>query len=258
MMDMPMAASATDAAGRPSSTAAGRPPSIAVVIPCRNGARWIAETIASVLEQNYQMLEVVVVDDGSTDDSLTIVKSFGDKVQWRSGPNRGACAARNTGLALVTADFTTFIDADDRMNDGFLAAAGRALAGSDHDMFILPLIVRGKGQLFLFDNFPRTQSSEDWLVQFMHGTPQTAQVIWSTRFLRSIGGWNEAFRIASPASRPRSCRSIAWSPRSSPSAAPACRNRWRGATTNLPAWRSTKPAAPPPVAASLAGPAVSA
>src|SRR4029079_17348004 len=121
--------------------------------------------------------------------------SFGDKIQWRSGPNRGACAARNTGLALVTADYTTFIDADDRMNDGFLASAGRALAGSDGDLFILPLIVRGKEKLFLFDNFPKPQSAEDWLIKFIQAAPQTAQMIWSTRFLRSVGGWNEAVAL---------------------------------------------------------------
>jgi glycosyltransferase involved in cell wall biosynthesis len=190
-----MAASAAGAAGQPSTTEAPCLPSLAVVIPCLNGAPWIAETIRSVLDQNYQNLEVVVVDDGSSDDSLPVIKSFGDKIQWRSGPNRGACAARNTGLSLVTADFTTFIDADDRMNDGFLAAAGRALAGKDQDMFILPLIVRGKEKLFLFDNFPKPQSDEDWLVKFIEAAPQTAQMIWSTRFLRSVGGWNEAVAL---------------------------------------------------------------
>ena len=194
VMDTPMAEPAAGAAGRP-TTATDRLPSLAVVIPCYNGARWIAETINSVLDQDYPRLDVAVVDDGSTDDSLAIIKSFGDRIRWHTGPNRGGCAARNTGLSMIDAEFTNFIDADDRMNDGYLAAAGRALAGSDHDMFLVPLIVRRWGKLTLYDNYQKAQSSEDWLIQFIKGAPQTAQMIWSTRFLRSIGGWNEAVAL---------------------------------------------------------------
>jgi glycosyltransferase involved in cell wall biosynthesis len=74
-------------------------PSISVVIPCWNVERLISRAIQSVLGQDYQNLEITVIDDGSIDGSLEIVKSFGNNVRWR--PNRGACAARNTGLAIA-------------------------------------------------------------------------------------------------------------------------------------------------------------
>ena len=75
-------------------------PSISVIIPCWNAEKWIARAIQSVLDQDYPNKEIIVIDDGSTDGSLEIIKSFGDKIRWETGPNRGACAARNTGLAI--------------------------------------------------------------------------------------------------------------------------------------------------------------
>src|SRR5262249_22564429 len=87
-------------------------PSISVVIPCWNAERWISRAIKSVLGQDYPNLEIIVIDDGSTDNSLEIVKSFGDKVRWWTGPNRGACVARNTGLAMADCTYVMFLDAD--------------------------------------------------------------------------------------------------------------------------------------------------
>ena len=89
------------------------PPSVAVIIPCWNAERWVACAIQSALDQDYPSLEVVVVDDGSTDNSLEVIKSFGNRVRWESEPNRGAPAARNRGLELSNAEFVLFLDADD-------------------------------------------------------------------------------------------------------------------------------------------------
>jgi glycosyltransferase involved in cell wall biosynthesis len=78
-------------------------PNISVVIPCWNAEKWVGRAIQSVLDQNYPELELIVIDHGSTDRSLAVVKSFGDRVCWQSGPNRGACAARNRGATVATA-----------------------------------------------------------------------------------------------------------------------------------------------------------
>src|ERR1700738_2604870 len=95
-------------------------PSLAVVIPCWNAERWVARTIQSVLNQNYRKLELIVIDDGSTDGSVEIIRSFGDKILWATGANSGACAARNRGLAAVRSEYVLFLDADDHMEGDFL------------------------------------------------------------------------------------------------------------------------------------------
>jgi glycosyltransferase involved in cell wall biosynthesis len=87
-------------------------PLISVIIPIYNGERFLAETIRSVLDQTYAPIEVIAVDDGSTDGSAAIVRSFPD-VKYIHQSNQGVAAARNTGVKAAQGDFLAFIDQDD-------------------------------------------------------------------------------------------------------------------------------------------------
>ena len=92
-------------------------PLVSVIIPLYNSEKYIAETIQNVLNQTYQNIEVIVIDDGSTDKSLTIAASFaGEKVKVFSQTNKGASAARNYGLREAKGDFIQFLDADDLLS----------------------------------------------------------------------------------------------------------------------------------------------
>jgi glycosyltransferase involved in cell wall biosynthesis len=91
----------------------GEAPLVSIVMPCFNNEAYVAEAIDSALGQTYDNIEVIVIDDGSTDGSLDIIRSYGDRITWRTGPNEGACAARNKGLALARGEFIKFLDADD-------------------------------------------------------------------------------------------------------------------------------------------------
>jgi glycosyltransferase involved in cell wall biosynthesis len=86
---------------------------ISVVIPCYNGARYLPETLASVLRQTLPPHEVIVVDDGSTDDSAAVAASFGPPVRVLRQPNQGESVARNRGIDEARGNWIAFIDADD-------------------------------------------------------------------------------------------------------------------------------------------------
>ena len=87
---------------------------ISVVIPVHNGERYLAEAIESVLDQaSRHALEIVVVDDGSTDGSARIAASFGPPVQVVSQPNSGPSAARNAGIVRCSGEIVGFLDSDD-------------------------------------------------------------------------------------------------------------------------------------------------
>jgi glycosyltransferase involved in cell wall biosynthesis len=85
---------------------------VSVIIPVFNGSRYLAEAVESVLIQTYQPVEVIVVDDGSTDNSAGIACSFKD-IHYIYQKNQGVAVARNTGLAAAHGDFIAFLDADD-------------------------------------------------------------------------------------------------------------------------------------------------
>jgi glycosyltransferase involved in cell wall biosynthesis len=87
---------------------------VSAIIPCFNAERWISETLASLLAQTHPALEIIVVDDGSTDGSTGLVEEFvSEKVRLLRQPNSGASRARNAGLAVANGEFIQFLDADD-------------------------------------------------------------------------------------------------------------------------------------------------
>jgi glycosyltransferase involved in cell wall biosynthesis len=87
-------------------------PFISVIIPTFNAARYLPDAIDSVRRQNYEPLEIILVDDGSTDDTRSVAARFPD-VRYLYQQNQGAAGARNTGIAAAAADILAFLDVDD-------------------------------------------------------------------------------------------------------------------------------------------------
>jgi len=88
-------------------------PAVSVIIPTYNCSGFLAESIRSVLAQTFGSLEVVVVDDGSTDDTAEVVAGFESRVRYVHQNNSGTAAARNTGIRNARADVIAFLDHDD-------------------------------------------------------------------------------------------------------------------------------------------------
>jgi glycosyltransferase involved in cell wall biosynthesis len=111
-------------------------PRVSVVIPCHNAARWIAETVTSAVEQRGVSLDVVLVDDGSTDDSVAIasVAAGSTRLTTIRQAQLGASAARNAGSAAASAPFIQYLDADDVLMPGTLSARVETLARSGGDV----------------------------------------------------------------------------------------------------------------------------
>jgi len=89
-------------------------PLITIIIPCYNGADFVGATLESVLQQTHEHLQIVVVDDGSTDESASVIQSFADqRIEYIYQENQGLSAARNTGIRHTKGQFVNFLDADD-------------------------------------------------------------------------------------------------------------------------------------------------
>ena len=117
------------------STAAPEQPRVSVVIPCYNGGRFLREAIESVLGQTWPAAELVVVNDGSTDDTAAVARSY-EQVRYIEQRNQGAPAARNTGMRSSTSEFLVFLDADDRLQPHALAAGLESLQANPEWAFV--------------------------------------------------------------------------------------------------------------------------
>jgi glycosyltransferase involved in cell wall biosynthesis len=94
--------------------------SVSVVIPCYNAERWVGQAVQSCIDQTHRPIEVIVVDDGSTDNSkravLAAARNVEITVRLIESEHKGASAARNQGLAAATGNYVQFLDADDLMS----------------------------------------------------------------------------------------------------------------------------------------------
>jgi glycosyltransferase involved in cell wall biosynthesis len=88
-------------------------PLVSIIIPCFNAGRWLSEAINSCLQQTYPNIEIIVINDGSTDNSLEIIKSFEKQITWKSISHSGGNFARNLGFSLSQGKYIQFLDADD-------------------------------------------------------------------------------------------------------------------------------------------------
>lgn len=112
-------------------------PKISVIVPVHNGEAYLEDCVESIENQAGQTFEVIVVNDGSTDDTASVCERLAkryENLQIITLPDMGVSAARNRGLEQAEGDYITFVDADDRLRPGTLAGLYRILSETDSDM----------------------------------------------------------------------------------------------------------------------------
>ncbi|MCA1845017.1 MAG: glycosyltransferase, partial [Actinobacteria bacterium] len=111
-----------------------RQPRVSVVIPVFNGARWLTRQLDALRRDGAQPFETVIADNGSTDDSVAIVRSFGSEMSITAvdaSARRGQAYARNVGATVAAGEYLLFLDQDDEIGPGYVEAMVTALRSSE-------------------------------------------------------------------------------------------------------------------------------
>jgi glycosyltransferase involved in cell wall biosynthesis len=165
---------------------------VSIIIPCYNAEAYVADAIESALAQTHRPVEVIVVDDGSTDRSLDVMRSFAGRICWMTGPNRGACAARNRGLEAARGDVLQFLDADDLMHPEKLERQLPVLLADEKCIaFCLQDVVSLNPERVPAVPWNRRDACDDAVVFMLRGDVQTAAAIHHRRAVTAVGGFRE-------------------------------------------------------------------
>ncbi len=177
-------------------------PLVSVLIPCYNAGRWIRETLDSVLEQTWPNIEIIVVNDGSTDDSRSILESYLSRgVVVIDQPNRGQTAALNRCLSAARGEFIQYLDADDLLaSDKIELQMDRLLDNPDCIAIAEWARFRDKQESANFepDETWQNMNPVDWLVtNWEDGGGMMYPAMWllPRSLVETIGPWGEELTL---------------------------------------------------------------
>lgn len=180
-------------------------PFVSIIIPAYNSEKYLSATIQSALDQTWPLVEIIVIDDGSTDQSLVIAKAFeSEKVKVFHQDNKGASAARNFGLSIAKGDYIQFLDSDDLLSSDKIENQVKALTNNVNRVAVC-------STTYFFDDDSRfnlkppaneekfiytTDDPVNFLIRLWGGYDFNASMIqpnaWLTprNLIEITGGWN--------------------------------------------------------------------
>lgn len=174
---------------------------VSVVIPCHNAADYVGETIRSVLRQTYAPLEIVAVDDASTDATWGVLESWGDRIRAvRLAANQGASAARNCGAEVARGAYLMFLDADDLIAPETLEELIGVVADVPNSIGFCDwrrLIKEGGRWRTAPAEVPLPSEGSDVLGGWIEGSSwiPTCSILWTSDAFERTGGWNESLSL---------------------------------------------------------------
>ncbi len=172
-------------------------PLVSVITPCFNAGEWIRETLNSVVAQNYDNLEIIAIDDGSTDETAHIIREEFPSVRLVATTNQGASRARNLGTSLASGRFLQYLDADDlitqrklRIQVSVLEESGADVAYGDWQK-----IEPGKDGFALGEIVRREMEDEPELDLFGDFWCPPAAYLFRRSIVEKVGRWNEGLPV---------------------------------------------------------------
>lgn len=170
---------------------------ISIIIPIYNDDQYLGRCLSSVMKQTYHNIEIVLVDDGSTDQSLVICQQYVNRdprFKLIVQANQGVSAARNTGLSYATGDYICFVDGDDFINPDYCSSLFHHLRNDDADIAVNSYIFCRKGKYYVIlqpapndSSYNRVYSPTEWLRQTRDNFDVFLPVImWGKLFKRPL------------------------------------------------------------------------
>ncbi len=179
-------------------------PKVSIIIPVYNGAAFISEAIESIFNQSFQDFELIVIDDGSTDETQEIVHQFGKRLAYFYQKNQGRAATRNAGLKKAKGLYVAFLDADDFWNSDRLERGVRVL-DSESDIGLVHgtiEIIDSQGNLderqtkWAHTFYRQELKKGSGYVRLLQGCAIfSSAVLFRREFIDQVGYYDESFPI---------------------------------------------------------------
>lgn len=167
---------------------------VSVIIPAYNVEQYIENCISSVMKQSYANIEIIVVDDGSTDSTSKMIDEIrvrDSRVKVIHTKNRGVSSARNTGIEVARGEYITFVDADDYLADDFVEYLLGIMVSEKADFCISKNCFSRTGETQIQEDHPRAISKEEALVLLL--SPQIIVGCWNKMYKKSMLTENNLF-----------------------------------------------------------------
>jgi glycosyltransferase involved in cell wall biosynthesis len=172
-------------------------PLVSIIIPCYNAENWLAEALDSCIQQTYRPLEMIIINDGSTDSSLQIIQQYAaqypELIQYETQNNSGGSVARNRGFVLAQGQYILFFDADDLIEPETIAEQIKILAGRTDCVAACPwwyIVWNGKEWEKVYPG--STRGSDPIAAELRYERCFLGQsLLWPSNIIRDLGGWDE-------------------------------------------------------------------
>jgi len=173
---------------------------VTVVIPCYNQGRFLGEAVESVLSQSYQDLEVVVVDDGSTDNTAEVASSYtrrDSRVRLIGQANRGLAGARNRGLEEAGGEYMMFLDSDDRLLPGAIGVGVRELKSHPYSAFVSGICRKITADGSVVSEWEQFRVRDDPYLELLRSCPiYVPAVMYRSSVFDAVGDFDTWYKAA--------------------------------------------------------------
>ena len=170
-------------------------PKISIITPCFNASKYIEKTILSIINQDYDNLEYIIIDGGSNDGTVEIIKKYESKIAyWISEKDSGQSDAINKGLKIATGTVFNWVNGDDYLADGALKIVGNYFKNSDLDVLCTPTwLFNENGNIRINENTKANLS----LFELLNSTGINQQgMFWRLAKIQELNGVNSDFNFS--------------------------------------------------------------